>query len=384
MFGRGARESERSRGLRLFAASAGLAIAGATVLAMAPANASGATVDAQLSLSGVATKDNILGGTTIGVHPGDKVDFKASALPTAGLDNIPALGTLLNGVLGSLTASTFQVVLHLPANFPGGKRDVTLGGPTSGDCKGASDLPVAFPKAGTYQFTWQVEYITPGLLGLGCKQNGVNSASLNALKSAGVALNASNSWVGQIVAAADPPTGGISIQLPGISVAPSLPVVGQLPTVGVSPINVPTIPVTIPKLPGLPGSKTTGSNPGQGGNAGSGSTYTPPGLSIPQEVVPSGDGNGPGTVNNTGFGNALPNLGGGNGGGGNVTTSTGANGQVTTLGPGNSQQKAKSVELAANPSPSAQMPVLLAIIAIIALSLVTATYARLYLLRRTP
>jgi hypothetical protein len=36
----------------------------------------------------------------------------------------------------------------------------------------------------------------------------------------------------------------------------------------------------------------------------------------------------------------------------------------------------------ANKAPAAQMPVLLAIIAIIALSLVTATYARLFLLRR--
>jgi hypothetical protein len=42
----------------------------------------------------------------------------------------------------------------------------------------------------------------------------------------------------------------------------------------------------------------------------------------------------------------------------------------------------KQVNLAANKAPAAQMPVLLAIIAIIALSLVTATYARLFLLRR--
>ena len=38
-----------------------------------------------------------------------------------------------------------------------------------------------------------------------------------------------------------------------------------------------------------------------------------------------------------------------------------------------------TVELAANRAPAAQLPVLLAILAIIALSLVTATYARLFL-----
>jgi len=40
------------------------------------------------------------------------------------------------------------------------------------------------------------------------------------------------------------------------------------------------------------------------------------------------------------------------------------------------------IDLAANRAPAGQMPVLLAILAIIALSLVTATYARMYLMRR--
>jgi len=40
------------------------------------------------------------------------------------------------------------------------------------------------------------------------------------------------------------------------------------------------------------------------------------------------------------------------------------------------------IDLASNKAPAGQMPVLLAILAIIALSLVTATYARLYLMRR--
>jgi hypothetical protein len=59
---------------------------------------------------------------------------------------------------------------------------------------------------------------------------------------------------------------------------------------------------------------------------------------------------------------------------------TSGSGLIPTAAPSSSAPK--QVELAANPAPSAQMPVLLAIVAIIALSLVTATYARLYLLRR--
>jgi len=46
------------------------------------------------------------------------------------------------------------------------------------------------------------------------------------------------------------------------------------------------------------------------------------------------------------------------------------------------QTSTKRIDLASNKAPAAQLPVLLAIIAIIALSLVTATYARLFLLRR--
>ena len=53
-------------------------------------------------------------------------------------------------------------------------------------------------------------------------------------------------------------------------------------------------------------------------------------------------------------------------------------GPVTTT----SASTSRHVDLAANKAPAAQMPVILAIIAIIALSLVTATYARLFLLRR--
>jgi hypothetical protein len=48
----------------------------------------------------------------------------------------------------------------------------------------------------------------------------------------------------------------------------------------------------------------------------------------------------------------------------------------------NAKTTTETLDLASNKAPAAQLPVLLAIIAIIALTLVTATYARLYLLRR--
>jgi hypothetical protein len=95
----------------------------------------------------------------------------------------------------------------------------------------------------------------------------------------------------------------------------------------------------------------------------------------------------------------MPQVGnGGNGGGGvvpnaNTVTQIG-NGiaePAAVSGPGpvtstvaapSSARPQKQLNLEANKAPAAQMPVLLAIIAIIALSLVTATYARLFLLRR--
>ena len=57
------------------------------------------------------------------------------------------------------------------------------------------------------------------------------------------------------------------------------------------------------------------------------------------------------------------------------------NGGKATTGASKPQTQTQTVD-ASNKAPAAQMPVLLAIIAIIALSLVTATYARLFLLRR--
>lgn len=372
----GRQTGRRHAALRWGAAVLALGAGAAVAIAVAPAQADTATVDAQLSLSGVATQGNILGGTTIGVKPGTTVRFQASALPTAGLDNIPTLGPLLRNLLDTLTGSQFQVVASFPASFPGGARTLALGGPKTGPCAGTQVLPITFNSVGTYGFSWKVQYVAPGLLG-GCKANSLNNSDLNLLKGAGVALNATNQWVGQIVVATDPPPPGISVQLPGIGVQPSLPVVGNLPTISVPNINVPTIPVNVPSIvSGLPipggGNSTT---PGGGGGG------TQPGNCVPCSVVPSPQ-NFPG---GGGFGNPGPDSG--------SLTQLGAglhepsadlslpSVTATATNPGVSTST-KRINLAANKAPAAQMPVILAIIAIIALGLVTATYARLYLLRR--
>lgn len=426
MLGRRRSDGELRRGARWFAVSAGLAVAAAaSAVAMAPAEAtpvrtdscgtlggipliggmlgctttattaassssgtastpvstsatSGSTITAQLSLSGVATQSNMLGGTTVGVHPGDTVVFEAAALPTAGLDNIPTLGSTLDSLLQPLLGGQYQVQLNLGSTFPGGARSITVGGPTSGACKGVPSVPVTFPTAGTYSFTWNAQYVLPSLLG--CSATGLNSTSLNLLKSAGVALNAYNQWTGQIVVADNPPSGGISIQLPGLGVAPSLPGVGQLPSMGIPPISLPTIPAQIPGLPGLPGGTSNG--PGGGSSTapaqGPGRDIGGIQVTIPDLVVPKGPGvsvpgvNGwqvplPGKLNPAAHANR---------------SSSAAPAPFGDLPTAAAPDKTNSIELSANSPSSPQMPVILAILAIIALAVVTAIYARLYLLRK--
>lgn len=380
MSGRHEQRGRRSR-LRWLMGGAAVGLVTSLLLAGSPAQAASATVNAQLSLSGVATKDNVLGGTTIGVHPGDTVVFHASALPTAGLENVPSLGSVLTDITNSLLGSpSFQVDVTFSSGFPGGATTFKLGGPTSGACAGLASKTVTFPDKGTFGFTWSVHYVAPSLFG--CDSSGPNGTDLNLLKAAGVAMNAGNQWVGKIVVATDPPAGGISIQLPSVSAAPSLPVVGQLPTVSIPGVSVPTlaapsIPNLLPKTPGLPtgGKKTT---------APAGGTYTPPGLSIPDQVVPHGQGDAVyGSNGGGGFYNgALPGTGTQLG---NVAPLSAPSAKPSSIATQDSTGKNKTIDLAASAdkSPSGQLPVILAILAIIALAMVAGTYARLYLIRRS-
>ena len=53
-------------------------------------------------------------------------------------------------------------------------------------------------------------------------------------------------------------------------------------------------------------------------------------------------------------------------------------------GSGSGTPSQQAIDLTSDSAPAAKMPVLLLILAVLALSLVTATYVRLYLLRREP
>ena len=349
------------RATRWLAAAIGLGVAVTVVLIARPAGAS-TTVNAQLAFSGVVTQASPTGGSVVGIHPGDAVDFKPATVPTQGLDALGfSLGDILGGVLNSLTG--YQVVLHLPSTFPGGQRDVKLGA-----CGGKSDLKVTFPTAGTYNFTWSAYSVN-----LLCLLPG-NPITLdgNAAKDAGIALNASNQWMGQVVAATDPPAGGISIQLPAVSASPEVGPV-QLPPVGEPGATLPTITTGAGS-----GSSPTPAAGEPSGGSGTRIDYQQRGQSVQDRVVPHGYG-GDGralAVNQALIGDLANGTGAGqNGAGGQALAGNAASGSpATTAG--------QPINLAANKAPAGQMPVLLSILAIIALSLVTATYARLYLLRR--
>jgi hypothetical protein len=374
MRGRHQAPTGRRPRLRWLVGVAGAAIAGATVLALQPASAAD-TVNAQLSVTGVSTKANILGGSVIGIHPGETVNFKASALPTAGLENIPKLGPVLEDLL-STALGQYQVVVSFGPAFPGGAQTVTLGGPKTGKCAGLPAKSITFADKGTYTFTWKVQYVLPLLLG--CAKNGVSDADLNLLAKAGVALNAKNSWVGKVVVADNPPAGGISIQLPGVSVAPNI-AGHQLPTIGVPGITLPTLGLTVPNLAGGQGSGTA---PPSSASTGQQSTGTGSGAEIPVPalVVP-----GP---------NSIPW-----GGGGGYAGAAGGNAAAAQSSPAalptaaaqparlkapsqDSTGKHKTIDLAASRPSTGEVWVVLAIVAVIALTFVAATYARLYMLKQ--
>jgi hypothetical protein len=369
---------------RAFAGLSGVAVAAAVLLAMSPAQAAATNDRAQLALSGLADKNNPAGGSRIGIHPGDSVTFSAASVPTAGLAKlglsnlIPTVDNLLNG------ATRFQVRANF-ANLPGGRNGTIL--------RGHKTAHFAFAHTGTYNFTWTVQKVTvlSTLLGKQTKTTTINLNG-NELRQAGIKLNAHNQYVGQVVVRKHPPAGGISVQLPKVRVAPSAPGVGQLPTLKVPSVKLPSVHVSIPKVkvPSVPGLPTGGNHSGGGNHQGTGTNpgggaknFAGPPLSVPEEVVPKGDT----AITIPGSDNlgALPVYHGSNAF--RPTTGSGnqAPGVRTVARQPRSADAAKRrpLGLATKPTtPSGQLPVLLAIISIIALALVAGTYARLFLIRR--
>ena len=377
----------RRPGPRWLAGLLGLALAGVVLLLMTPANAAQRNVKAQLSFSGVATKDNPAGGTQVAVHPGDSVTFSAAGVPTAGLAKL-GLDNLVSNVDSLLSGGASLQVKADFSNLPGGKKGTVLSGKKS--------VSFHFPSKATYNFTWTFEKVTPQLLG-GNKVTPINLNG-NELKQAGIKLNAANEYVGKVVVTKKPSQGGISVQLPSVHVAPSVTGVGQLPTVGAPGVtpptlhaslpNLPSLPVSVPNLPSLP------NLPGQhqqkhhqhGSHSNQHTGYKGPQLTVPDQVVPNGNNAAvlPGSGNYAGGGssqggNALdvPPIPGSSNGGGGAPANNSAN------HPELAKPQSKTMDLASDPAnPSSQLPVILAIVSIVVLALVAGTYARLLLQRR--
>lgn len=353
-------------------------VAALLALLLGPAAAGAATTDdAQLSLTGVVDSNNPAGGSQIGIRPGNSVSFTASAAPTAKVKSLVGsigLGGVLNSLLG---AASFQVTADF-SHLPGGHSGTVL--------SGSKTARFAFSHTGTYSFTYQAQKVTAGLLATSIAPINLNG---NQAKQAGVELNSSNQYVGKVVVSKNP-SNGISIQLPSVQIHPK--VAGrQLPKINIPGVNVPTVKVPVPNLnlpkksssPAKPGSSAKTRNAGVG-HAATGSQPADGLLPVPARVVPGGFGSAqyggsgggyyaaalPGT-NTSGSGYAPLTLNGHSG--------TSNSGPAATSG---SDTGTKTVDLAADKTASAQLPVVLAILAIIALALVASTYARLFLLKR--
>jgi len=365
-----------------------LCSAAAAVLLTTPAQAS-TTVEVQLTLSGVASPDNPTGGSRVGVHPGDSVVLHASAIPTAG-----APGGL-SGALSALVAGAAGLqVKILAGNLPGVHYPFTLG--KVANCGGAASLPLRSLAKGTYSFKYVVEKVSvlTSVLGkvTGCDKNTVTPThdQLGTLTKDNVKVTDNAVYSGSIVVATNPPGGQIGVQLPKQSISVKAGPVHtsvNLPGANVGvPNPVPGITANLPKPPGLPGGGTPGGGSGHGTHGSNGGVdYAPPGLTVPEEVMPH-------AVNYGGAGGqqyqapgALP----ARSVGGHIVAAP-AKVTATAAPPADPSNVAnaglsKPIGLGNNSDGGLfgkQLPVVLAIAAILALSLVTAGYARMMLLRR--
>ena len=373
MPGRHKSSTDRAGGARRLIGLAGIATLLFSLTLMVPADAS-STDSVQLSLTGLVDNNNPAGGSQIGIHPGDSINFSASAAPTAKIKSI-ADTFVLGGVLNSLLGTTgFQVTANF-ANLPGGHSNTVV--------TDRSRLHFTFSRVGNYSFTYKAQKVSVNLLG----QKTIATVSLdgNQAKKAGVELNASNQYVGTIVVAKNPPAGGISVQLPSVSVHPK--VAGhQLPKITLPGVRLPTVRVPVPSLNKT--KKSTGTTKGSGSGSTSGGTAAGADknqlLPVPARVFGAGTTGGSaggGGFAGTGLQGSSP-VGNGQQLSLGSAGSSGGNGTSNALGSQAAQSKKAAQDLAANKPPSAQLPIVLAILAVIALALVAATYARLFLLRR--
>jgi hypothetical protein len=398
---RARRDRRAGRRRRWLAASAGI-LAGVTAFALSAAPATAAPAPsyhagldtATFSALGVTDANCFLGvgGDEIWIKPGDKIDFTASLI---GLD----LGGLqLSGLLTKVAG------LHVDVTIDKGTAAEQSFTVDSTDTTRFPDRDQQALKAGAHSLDWTVDSISllpvlPLNLGKLTTISLAKALDLGAKLNAGATLN----WHGTIHVSDNANNCVLpTVSLPGVQITAgkataTTPQVNVDPTAGSS---TPPISIDTPSG-GSPSTATGGSGTGGSGTPGTGSSgATEGGSGAGTSAGTATHSGGLGGNSGGGFGNALPDGGGANGGfgnaypdsGGGLTlghSSNGGKGTVPTgaapsqhLAAANHNQQKTSADLAAELPRPERMPVLLAILAIIALALVTATYARLYLLRR--
>jgi hypothetical protein len=251
-----------------------------------------------------------------------------------------AVGTIDIQVGDSLTfnvaLSTVQITADL-SGLPGGGPAGVL----------TSSKTLTFDSPGSYSFSWQIRKL---LLG--------------------VPVGVPVPYVGHIVVAALPTSVHVVVPVPR-----KLPIPKVRVSVGVGLGKASSTPAARAST-----STTAPSDPRQSGTPGRSSSSTSAEAGRPVKTGSTTAASGPsGTVKQAGSGDAA----GAGGGGGFPAVNGGSGNDVTgTTGPATTRHLASQASSASGDSPSAEMPVLLAIAAVIALTLVAAGYVRLVLLRR--
>ncbi|WP_375501276.1 hypothetical protein [uncultured Jatrophihabitans sp.] len=342
------------------------------------------TDTATFTVTGVLDQNCLVstGGTEIWIKPGDHIAFKSSLVGVSVGNAVagPTLGGVLNTVLQPGQVSGLNVTATI---FSGASsQTVTVAGGSTTDFPSSSQTPLT---AGNHKIIWQAT----GLALLpGAAQTSV-PLSNSALQS-----GADLSWTGVIHVTKSAPQCKLAVGTPQTKISVG-PVHVGLPSVNVTVPGV-TLPTVLPSVPNLnPGSAApTGgaATPGVAAPTSTGPSYAPPAVSVPQMVVGGLGTGGGGSAGGGSGGNGGFRLGVTSGGSSDQlaagSTSSGNGSSGSESGSGSQAQNGaggsdKTVDLASSASsPSAQLPVLLAILAVITLAMVAGIYARLYLLGR--
>lgn len=248
--------------------------------------------------------------------------------------------------------------------------------PDSTDPKSVKTIPdlgagqtIGFAKAATYQLSW-----TTSSLVASTTQKGTLTISASAQR---------------CVVAVQVPTPSVSV--PGVPPAVTNPINGVVGGVvggvnsAVAPVNGALGPVLGSVNQGVGGvtGGTPGTSGGTGSTPGSALNYKPTGLTVADRTVPKGYGSGSGLGGNY-VGSGLS----GSGLNGSRTAAAApfkvGGGPAAPASSGKARPGQSSVDLASNSEHSAitGIPALLVLLAVIALSMVTAFYARTFLLHR--